>query len=547
MIKSHAHAATTGGAAVRVRRSLSFKIGGMLTLSLATAGLLTALLVSSQMRTMMNEEYRTKGVGIARGLATSIVPLLVRDDRSKIKASLDEFRKTDGIGYIILHDSNGQLISNSEGDAISPALLKAIIPESEPLQVEVSATVRQVAIADVGRYLDISFPVMNGALGRAHVGMDLNLIEQRLHDIGRAIGLEFVVFLILAMLGAQFFTQRLVRPIFAMMDVVVQVSTGDLNGRAEVNTQDEFLILSDSLNRMIGSLREIVASVSLASVQVNDASEEIVATARNQAGAVAEQVSGLEEITQTMSALTGTANAISEQAVSMKSLAQEMGKDVQRGQTALDSSRESMGQIVDQNGVTVDRINKLYEQSESIIAVIDIIDNISDRLDLLALNAALEGSRAGEVGKGFSLVAAEMRRLAENVSESTKEIKRTIQDIHGLVRAALDASNAGITASRAGVLEMAKTIETMFKVFNAAEQTAVATDRITIIVQQQVSSSQQVATAMHDVTAIATQSVQSAREVSKAATDLAGLSSGLQAQMAAFRGAGPAQGAEPGA
>ena len=547
MVKLHAHAAATGGASVRVRRSLSFKIGGMLTLSLATAGLLTALLVSSQMRTLMNEEYRTKGVGIARGLATSIVPLLVRDDRSKIKTSLDEFRKTDGIGYIILHDSNGQLISNSEGDAISPALLKSVIPESEQLQVEVSATVRQISIADVGRYLDISFPVMNGALGRAHVGMDLNLIEERLHDLGRAIGLEFVFFLILAMLGAHLFTQRLVRPIFAMMDVVGQVSTGDLNGRAEVNTQDEFLILSDSLNRMIGSLREIVASVSLASVQVNDASEEIVATARNQAGAVAEQVSGLEEITQTMSALTGTANAISEQAVGMKSLAQEMGQDVQRGQTALDNSRESMGQIVDQNGVTVDRINKLYEQSESIIAVIDIIDNISDRLDLLALNAALEGSRAGEVGKGFSLVAAEMRRLAENVSESTKEIKRTIQDIHGLVRAALDASNAGITASRAGVLEMAKTIETMFKVFNAAEQTAVATDRITIIVQQQVSSSQQVATAMHDVTAIAIQSVQSAREVSKAATDLAGLSSGLQAQMAAFRGAGPAQGAEPGA
>ena len=522
--------------------TLGIKIGGVLTLCLMVSGIATAYVASGQMRAALTTEYRSKGEGISRGLATVIVPLIVREEQAKIVASAEEFSRTGGIAYVAVNDPAGVVLASAmHRDAVvekavaMPAEVTSAVARKEELQVEAQFASQEIETAQGAHYLDMSFPIMNGGLGRAHVGLDLAIIEERVTALRNGI-MGTLTALLALMLGASWaFARLLVQPMVNMSKVVNQISTGNLQGTTRVTSNDEFSVFGDTLNKMISSLRGLVSSVRQVTVQVSDASEEILATARHQERAVGDQVAGLEEISQTMGALADTARAIAENTLGVTQVSMQMSEEVQRGTTALHASRDSVEQIVEQNTIIVDRINKLYEQSESIIAVIDIIDNISDRLDLLALNAALEGTRAGEVGKGFSLVAVEMRRLAENVSESTKEIKGTIQQIHALVRVALEASQMGTDRTRVGAQEMQKTVDIMSKIFGLIDKTASSTQQITVITQQQLSSSQQIATAMRDVASIATQGVSSSREVSRAAADLAQLSTTLQAQVSVFQ------------
>ena len=527
-----------------VRISLGVKISAILALGVTLAGVSTTIVASTQMRIALMQEFRSKGEGISRGLATVIVPLIVRADQAKITASADEFSKTAGVAYVLVNDPSAQVIAAAmhvHADVAEPGAhefspsLVAAITHKEELRADAEIASVEVDVPNLGRFLDISYPIMSGGLGRAHVGLDLEAIESRVASLRNGILLQLLCLICLSMAASTLFSRFLMRPLLAMVRVLRQVSTGDLQARAVVDTRDEFSMIGDTVNQMISSLRDIVSSVRQATVQVNDASEEILATARKQERAVGEQVSGLEEISQTMNALTSTARAIAENTHGVTRDSQTMSEEVKLGQIALNASKDSVAHIVEQNTIIVDRIHRLYEQSESIVAIIDIIDNISDRLDLLALNAALEGARAGEVGKGFSLVAAEMRRLAENVSESTQEIKSTIQKIHALVRVALEASQTGTDRTQVGSVEMQKTFDIMSKIFGLIDKTAASTQEITVITQQQLASSQHISKAMREMASIATEGVVASRDVSRRAADLAGMSSTLQSQVSVFQ------------
>lgn len=128
-----------------------------------------------------------------------------------------------------------------------------------------------------------------------------------------------------------------------------------------------------------------------------------------------------------------------------------------------------------------------------------------------------------------------MRRLAENVSESTQEIKATIQKIHALVRVALEASQTGTDRTQVGSVEMQETFDIMSKIFGLIDKTAASTQAITVITQQQLASSQHISTAMREMASIATEGVVASRDVSRRAADLAGMSSTLQSQVSVFQ------------
>jgi methyl-accepting chemotaxis protein len=520
--------------ATRALIPVGLKISAIVIAILMGLATITMVIVGRDMSESMLDEFRSKGIGIARGLATASVALLVRNDRPKVQSFVDEFSKTEGVAYVAINDPSGEIISHSL-QGVFPAAIRDAIVGKEELTTQVTTAISRRQIEGFGEVLDISHPIMNGALGRAHVGMQLDRIRSRVWRSWLRLGVVFVVFITLGVILAYVLGRLVMRPVKEMIRVLGELSRGNLQARAATQTRDEFAALTSSLNAMIGSLRDIVSNVRAASVHVNDASEEIVATSRDQERGVRDQVSSLEETTQTMDALANTARAIAGNADGMTKLSEEMSHNVNAGQEALSASKKSVMQIVGQNQIIVDRINKLYEQSEAIISVIDIIDSISDRLDLLALNAALEGSRAGDVGKGFSLVAQEMRRLAENVTGSTREIKSTVQEIHSLTQAALEASHQGSDTTKEGAREMEKTVAVMSQIFDLIGRATDSARQILVITQQQTSSSEQIVAAMRNIAAISNQGVTAAQQVTLAAQDLAELSSSLRSRVSIFR------------
>jgi methyl-accepting chemotaxis protein len=152
--------------------------------------------------------------------------------------------------------------------------------------------------------------------------------------------------------------------------------------------------------------------------------------------------------------------------------------------------------------------------------IVEFINGVADKSDLLALNAELEGTKAGEVGRGFSLVAAEMRRLAENVLESTKEIEGLIEEVREASRAAVAATDGGVRATDTGTSLAQQVTESLKQIVDLAGQTSDAVRSISLATQQQQTGTDQLADTMADILRITQQSLNATKQVSTANGDL---------------------------
>jgi hypothetical protein len=211
---------------------------------------------------------------------------------------------------------------------------------------------------------------------------------------------------------------------------------------------------------------------------------EVLSAAREQEASMAQGASAVEETRQTMDMLVNSAQQIADRC------------------SAVLANAEST-----QNGTRhiTDCINELNVHAERVAEHLATIMQIADRTDLLALNAALEGTKAGEAGKGFTLVAAEMRRLAENVMESVSGIRQLMKDVRSASQKAVRASHDGTQLS---------------------EQTTRSAREIALVTQDQRRATEQVRTSMDEMTALLNHTMQSIKQTTREASELAGLAIG---------------------
>lgn len=531
-------------------------IGVKLTLGviaiLVALGGATVFVVTGEMRSTLHEQSRSKGFSIARGLSATAAQLLVDMKVTRLSETVEGLMTVGGLAYIIVSDADGKFVVSmftqpdgtvAPAEEVPEALKAGLLQVGEARITEIEAKklgagdphAGTVLVPGMGEVLEVNIPIGGGELGTAHVGMNLGVVEAEVSAMTRALTGLFVIFVLVGGLLTMVVMRRLLKPLTAVQEVLQHVSDGRLDARAEVTSRDEVAELAGSANSMITRLRDIVTGVRGAGIQVSEASEEILATAKTQEQGAAEQTASIEELLRSMEAMNETARTISATASGLQKLSEQMTKNVQGGEHSLNAAQNGIAEIVRQNDLVTQRITDLYERSQSIISVIDIIEGISDRLDLLALNAALEGSRAGEVGRGFSLVAQEMRRLAENVIGSTKEIKDTVQEIHRLTQASLDASRASTQKSNAGATDMEMMTASVQGVFSLIQATAMASQQILVIAQQQLTSSQQMVNAMQEIATISNEGLTATQQVTRASTDLTELAASLRERVAVFQ------------
>ncbi|MGQ0504426.1 MAG: methyl-accepting chemotaxis protein, partial [Myxococcaceae bacterium] len=215
----------------------------------------------------------------------------------------------------------------------------------------------------------------------------------------------------------------------AIEGMMALVKQGDLTRWSGVTEDPQLAPLLEGFNRVIDTLRTFVREINEAALRLSSSSNEVLAASTQHETSSTEQAAAIHETTATMEELKHASAQIAENAGAVARVAEETLGAARAGRGAISEFIQAMQQIRSDGVAVADSIAKLSKRVERIGTVVEVIDEIADRSDLLALNAALEGSRAGEAGKGFSIVAAEMRRLAENVLDSTKEIKNLITEI----------------------------------------------------------------------------------------------------------------------
>jgi methyl-accepting chemotaxis protein len=232
--------------------------------------------------------------------------------------------------------------------------------------------------------------------------------------------------------------------------------------------------------------------------------------------------------------LARSARDVADNAQRVSELARQTLTAARAGRDGADGFLAAMGQVRDGNQAIADSVVRLNKRVQQVGRIIEFIDGIADKSDLLALNAELEGNKAGEVGRGFSLVAAEMRRLAESVMQSTREIAGLIDEIRDATNAAVMATEAGVKATDAGSALAQKVGAGLSKIVDYANQSADAMQSISLATAQQQAGTDQLVGAMKEIVQSKQASDEAAMQMRAALTQLLALSKDLQATAARF-------------
>jgi len=322
----------------------------------------------------------------------------------------------------------------------------------------------------------------------------------------------------------------------AIDSLVKMMVKGDLSGGLRLGVSDAALApLIAGLGQVMETLKRFVLETRDAALHLSSSATEVLSAATQNESSTSQQASAVHETTATMEELKGASQQIADNAQTVAAIAEQTLTATRQGEGAIKAFLEAMGKVR-HNAEEVDQaIGKLSRRVERIGTVVEVIDEIADRSDLLALNAALEGAKAGEAGRGFSIVAAEMRRLAENVLESTKEIKNLITEIREATHAAKEASDGNSRMAGEGEKLGGAAMSSVSSILHGAEETVSASRVIHLATQQQRSATEQVVVSMADVEAVTRQAQAGSRQATGAAAELSKLAGRLAELVKRFR------------
>ncbi|MEW6446466.1 MAG: methyl-accepting chemotaxis protein [Pseudomonadota bacterium] len=271
-----------------------------------------------------------------------------------------------------------------------------------------------------------------------HTKADVALIDETRKNGRLGLGAALAVTLALCLLMVLMIPPLLTRPLHAMLQRVEELArgNGDLTARIRIESQDEVGRLGSALNSMLATLQNLVGEVAGSTVQVASAATELSAITQATSETVVEQHAATTRVASALSGTTASAHDIARNADEASSSAQEADQHALHGHQVVAETVHAIQELAADMENTSEAIQRLASGTQSIGGVLDVIKSIAEQTNLLALNAAIEAARAGEQGRGFAVVADEVRTLASRTQASTQEIQGMIE---GLQTAALNA------------------------------------------------------------------------------------------------------------
>ncbi|WP_223644474.1 methyl-accepting chemotaxis protein [Corallococcus sp. EGB] len=325
------------------------------------------------------------------------------------------------------------------------------------------------------------------------------------------------------------------RPMRELSGEARRIAAGDLASHRLVPAEDEVWAVSAAFTTMRTHLADVLAELQRAGSQISATTEEILSTSGRYEAGAAEQASSLDETSATTEELARSAKQIAENASSVAEIAQRTLAAAQGGQRSAESFLGAMARMRQDNQAIGAAVGRLDKRVQQIGKIVEFINGVADKSDLLALNAELEGTKAGEVGRGFSLVAAEMRRLAENVLESTKEIEGLIEEVREASAAAVRVTGGGVRAVETGTGLAEQVSQSLSQIVRLAGQTSDSVRIISRSTQQQQAGTDQLAETMADILRITQQNLNATKQVGAANGDLLGLAQDLRGVVERFQ------------
>jgi methyl-accepting chemotaxis protein len=346
-----------------------------------------------------------------------------------------------------------------------------------------------------------------------------------------AVGGSAILVFIAAMGIIRNFVTRLKR----ITDAMDKVSEGDLSVELKIYANDEIGDLGRGINRMLHSIHDVIVSIKSTAEEVASAADQLQSSSEQMAtGAeeVAAQASTVAVATEEMSA---TVQEIANNCLHAAEGTKQVDTSANNGRVIVEETIRMMGTLSNQVRATSHTVAELGKRSDEIGKIVITIEDIADQTNLLALNAAIEAARAGEQGRGFAVVADEVRALAERTTKATKEISDMIKGIQKETHGVVESMDKGVSQARAGTMEAGKSREALKEILTQVETLNEQVNQIATAAEQQTATTSEISNNINQITQVVQETAKGAQESADSANQLAGLADELRNLVVKFR------------
>ena len=521
-------------------------VGAMSTLGLKHA--------NSDLRDLNGQLFHVSHFGeINSKLLTArldLVYMMALEDVAKVKEKFDDYHKqvaairsllkevekvdlnqeeklkvsslNDGIeAYVVQGTKLGEMLISARNSNDMPAISEAIRFGSEkvaPLYKKPADVIESLVTGNV-KEAEETFKAADKA---AQSGIVINSII-----ISGAILLSVIFCLLIA--------RGITRSLAEVLNTMAAIADGDLTARSYITSSDEMGLLGKEMNIMADKLSSIIRKVSDNSLFVSSAAIQMHSTAEQMSTSTEELAAQASTIATACEEMSATSSEIARNCHNAANDSAKANDAARIGAQVVEETVSVMGRIADRVRSTAQTVETLGSRSDQIGQIIGTIEDIADQTNLLALNAAIEAARAGEQGRGFAVVADEVRALAERTTRATREIGEMIKSIQSETKSAVSAMDEGVRQVEQGTIEAAKSGEALNHILDQIASVTSQVNQIAVAAEEQTATTMEINNNIQQITEVAHITSTSSHEEAAAANQLAKLAEDLKGMVEQFK------------
>ncbi|MEG1039706.1 MAG: methyl-accepting chemotaxis protein [Pseudomonas sp.] len=363
-------------------------------------------------------------------------------------------------------------------------------------------------------------------------------IERRDSESAQARTLQLtatLLALLAGVLAAVIITRQITRPLRETLAVVERIATGDLSHNLHVTRRDELGVLQQGIQRMAATLRDLIGGIRDGVTQIASAAEELSAVTEETSAGVNSQKVETDQVATAMHEMAATVQEVARNAEHASSAATDADAQARAGDQVVAEAISQIERLAEEVQRSTEAMAQLQQESQKIGSVMDVIKSVAEQTNLLALNAAIEAARAGEAGRGFAVVADEVRGLAQRTQKSTEEIEELVaglqsgtQQVANVMLGSRNLTESSVDLTRKAGASLESITRTVSNIQSMNQQIAAAAE-------QQSAVAEQISRSIVNVRDVSEQTAAASDETAASSVELARLGNQLQTLVSHFR------------